>query len=86
MPIKRANLKLKTAQSPTINPKDKNLYTRLDYDFMDKHSLTLDYTYNKSKHISGGIGQYHPLFDNYYHKIWDANPAFYTSANLSYNG
>ncbi len=60
--LEKSKFKTKNGTTPYNKSERQNLYTRLDYDFMDKHSLTLDYTYNKSKHISGGTGQYHPLF------------------------
>ena len=59
---KKSKFKTKNGTTPYNKSERQNLYTQLDYDFMDKHSLTLDCTYNKSKHISGGTGQYHPLF------------------------
>jgi len=63
----------------------KNFYTRLDYDFNDSHSLTLDYTYNEARHIGGGKGQWYKKLKAYDHKIWDGE-ALYQSVNLSYNG
>lgn len=63
----------------------KNLYTRLDYDFNGDHSLTLDYTYNESHHISGGKGQYYEKLGAYDNKIWDGE-ALYQNVNVSYNG
>ena len=74
---KKSKFKTKNGTTPYNKSERQNLYTQLSLpslslsqmttfpsfnDFMDKHSLTLDYTYNKSKHISGGTGQYHPLF------------------------
>ena len=60
----------------------KNFYTRLDYDFNDSHSLTLDYTYNEARHIGGGKGQWYKKLKAYDHKIWDRE-ALYQSINLS---
>ena len=86
MPIKRVNLKLKTARPPTINPKDKiyihNLIMILWIN-IHSHQITLTINQNISQVAQVNITHY---LDNYYHKIWDANPVFYTSANLSYNG
>lgn len=63
-----------------------NFYTRLDYDFSEDHSLTFDYTYNRSRNVSGGKGQQHSKLPTYYKKIFDVNPSLLHSAYLSYNG
>lgn len=71
---------------PFNKTKRQNFYTRLDYDINDDHTLTFDYTYNKSRNIVGGKGQQHDKLPDSTKKILDADPSVYQSANLSYNG
>lgn len=71
---------------PFNKTKRQNFYTRLDYDINDDHTLTFDYTYNKSRNIVGGKGQQHDKLPDSAKKILDADPSVYQSANLSYNG
>lgn len=67
--------------------KKQNFYTRLDYAPKENHSLSLEYTYNRAEHASGGEAQMHPKLPLRSKGIYGTDkPEILQSLYLSYEG